>query len=177
MPKFIFHDDQGRRIHAGGLLLYDDLGFWVIKEFCKETYKLIDPGGKYVFQDCHIINTICREFCEETYFVIDISPTKVKELLDEKKAEMIYICFDTSNNPTYACILINTNHLNLKEDLVEKFVENRKRTLLNNPFVPPNYYSSFEFCYILFSEIKQWIPHFHYRLKQIFLSSHLKYYL
>lgn len=177
--KFIFRDNQGRFLHAGGLLLYDDSGIWVIKEYYRNGYKLIDPGGKYCFQDCDIINTIWREFCEETYFILDNVPlSKLKDLITDKKAKMIYVCPDNTDNPTYACLLVNTKDLNLTLDgLSEKFIEKRNRALINNPLVPQNYFTSFELCYIPYADLRKYTSQFHYRLKQIFINSFINKYL
>jgi hypothetical protein len=179
MPKFVFHDDNGRKIHAGGLLLYDKTGIWVIKEYYRNTHKLIDPGGKYVFQDCDIINTIWREFSEETYFIIDLSPTTLRRMISEKKAEMIYVCPDINNNPTYACLLVDISGLNIPpvEELSKKFNDFRNKALINNPLVPRNYYTSFELCYIPYDELHKEACQFHYRLKQISLNSFLRKYI
>lgn len=176
MPKFVYHDEKGRYIHAGGLLMYDETGIWVIKEYYKNSYKLIDPGGKYSFQDCDIINTIWREFCEETYFVIDnLAVSKLKELLNEGKAEMLYVCKDNFNNPTYCCLLINVKHLDLNLDGIrDKFIINRNKAIKNNPFVPQNYYTSVDICHINYKDITQFVSQFHFRLKQIMINSFLK---
>lgn len=173
MPKFIF-----KGIHAGGLLFFDDVGIWVIKEYYRNSYKFIDPGGKYSFQDCDILHTILREFNEETYFILDhFAVHDLKKMLSEDKAEMIYVCPDSNNNPTYACLIANINDLNIDFDLREKFFKNRNETLSNNPLVPSEYYTSFDLCRLSYSELKANLVQFHYRLKQILIGSFLSKYI
>jgi hypothetical protein len=180
MPKFVYHDDNGRILHAGGLLLYDSSGLWLIKEYYKDNYKFIDPGGKYTYQDCDIINTICREFCEETYFILPVNPLHLKKLLETKNTELVYVCPDLNNNPTYACLLVNVDTLNMPDSFTkveEKFLENRRKAMRHNPDVPTQYYASFELCYIPYSEINQKFHLFHFRLRQIIANSFLKVYI
>lgn len=187
MRKFVYHEDD-KLFHAGGLILYDSNGVWLIKEYYKETYKLIDPGGKYCYQDCTIFNTILREFHEETYFSIPLYATTLQRLIDSNKANFVYVCPDVNCKPTYACLLVDLTNLGIYESpnityasIFEKaatcFLENRNLALKSNPDVPQHYYSSFELVYVPYSDFNANFPTFHFRLKQIFLHSFFKQYL
>jgi hypothetical protein len=155
-----------RLIHAGGIILYDDNGFWVIKEFHKDTFKYSDPGGKYNYCDCNIIATIVREFNEETYYAFPISYSDIYNLIPKNKIKFIYTCYNKLSNPTYLCIAVHLNDLNIKWD-IKQFLKNRELALISNPDVPVKYYSSFDIQYIPFNKIFDFYDKFCYRLKQI----------
>lgn len=178
--KFTYQDEQGRKLHAGGILFYDDEGVWVIKEFFKDSYRLSDPGGKYKFEDCNIFSTICREFCEETYFSCLFTYKDLIHLIDEKKCEFVFVCPDKTRTPTYLCILINLNNLPsfiLNEETIVRFIQLRNKTLTENSLVPERYYSSFELKHLKYDEISKYSSFFSFRLKQVFQRTFLKRYI
>jgi len=177
MTKFVFHTNNGYVLHAGGLVLYDMAGIWLIKEFYKGGYKIIDPGGKYCFQDCTILNTICREFNEETYFAMPLDGAILQTVVDNNHGNFVYVCPDANGHPTYAALLLDSQAIVVPEDVQKKFHANRQEALKHNPHVPPQYYSSFDLIYINFSDIGKLFPEFHFRLKQICLNSFLKQYV
>ena len=179
--KFVYQDEQGRKLHAGGLLFYDDEGIWVIKEFYKDSYRFSDPGGKYKYEDCNIFATIAREFSEETYFSEPFTYTDLLKVIENKKCELVFVCPDKSRNPTYLCILINLEDVKpfkLNTESVERFVLLRNKALSENPRVPERYYSSFELKHLKYEDIPRFSSYFSFRLKHVFqrtfLKTHLK---
>lgn len=169
--KYVYEDNVGRKLKAGGILIYDDDGIWVIKEIYKDTFKICDPGGKYTFEDCDIISTIAREFCEETYFSFPLNYWELKKLIETNKAKVMYVCHDSNYNPSYMSILINIKDLNdelksiFKDNPSELFNKNREITLKHNNSINPSFYSSIDFIYILNENIRDY--KIHYRLNQI----------
>jgi len=177
--KLVYKDDSGRALYAGGLLLYDDVGIYLLKEYVFNKlfdYEYTDPGGKYDFRDLHIARTIYREFHEETYDAYNIDYQKIRKLYD-KPQNKIFVCFNKDKNPTYVCLLASLEELDIKIDL-EKFQEARDEGLKHNPLVPKEYYSSYEFVRIPYKEISRYYDNlFSYRLKQICQKSFLKMYI
>lgn len=173
--KFVYQMDE-KRIYAGGLLIYDSSGIWVLKEYYKGGYKLSDPGGKYAYQDCNIYVTIAREFCEETYFAFPVTFGELKTLVDTNKATSVFVCNDPDSNPTYLCLLVNKTDLpslsNIQLDTSE-FINHRTQALKENPRVPEQYYSSFDFFHLPYEEIHSQSTNLHFRLRQICQKSSL----
>jgi len=164
---------------AGGLIFYDQEGVYLIKEKYNKDDKLCDPGGKYYYADCSIVNTISREFCEETYFTFEMSPWILSRLLECPSTECVYTCTNGRRDPTYLCILVNiAEYKSLVKTLSpdapnarELFLKNRETAISRNPATEPKYYSSYDFVHLKFSETREQFYTFHYRLKQIFLNS------
>ena len=164
--KFRWYDGNGRQLTAGGLLPYDDEGIWVIGE--KKTkdgdIEWTDPGGKYKFEDCDIYTTITREFSEELYHSSTISRDCIMNIKENNTPTYVN---GHQNKPVYVCYIVHTSELKQHGVKLDKdlFLKNRYQTLIGNPDVPPEYYSSVELKHISFSDIKN--ENLSYRLRRI----------
>lgn len=187
--KYIAFEDNYNIIYSGGLLIYDDKGIYVIKEFhLNKEFEYTDPGGKFNIDDCDIIKTISREFNEETYFTFEITSNMLNKLLNEKKARMIYTCPNNEKKNTYACILVELKYLNEKINLLNndnndnnteyleinsetcKIVKEKREEIMNR-FIYHNRvsykyaFTSLEYVYIKRDSIPY--PKMSYRIKRI----------
>jgi hypothetical protein len=169
-----FHFDHTRKkfawnqkIKAGGILFFDATGIWILKEKAggihSHSFYLSDPGGKYDYRDCSIINTICREFNEETFFAFNLAPSVVIDHFDEA----VSVCDDS-----YLCVLAP---LNQPFDLV-KFNHNMNQTFKENKEVPRTYYSTLDFFKLNYDDIVSSYNKMCPRLKQVIQKSFLKKY-
>jgi hypothetical protein len=147
--KFRYHDDNNRQLTAGGIIFIDDNGIWCIKEKEKGNIVCTDIGGKYTFEDCDIYTTISRELREETYNCCEISHKDILEL--SKICEKVYINGHTGR-PVYLCLIVPIDKVNIDFKNVP-FQINRQQTLLRNPTVPEEYYSSLDLVYVPFDKI------------------------
>jgi hypothetical protein len=118
--------------NAGGVLFYDDEGFWVVEEKQKDVTVCNDIGGRYHPDDGNIWATIRREVWEETYGTCDftmkmvtmLSKTVKKAYLHSPQGVKIYVCLciDKQLQDLYG-ITLNPDTFN----------ESRKRFLEENP--------------------------------------------
>ena len=163
--KFRWHDGEGRKLSAGGILPYDKGGVWVIREKNKDNSKITevtDMGGKYQFEDCDIFGTAAREFCEELYYSTLISRDDV-ELFSHTP---VYIN-GHDRRPAYVCYLIGVEELEACGAFlsIDAFDRKRQAALKSNPNVPSSYFSSLSLEYILYEDL--FYHKLSYRLKKI----------
>lgn len=149
------------KIKAGGVLFYDDVGIWILKERSNSrnnNYYYADPGGKYDYRDCSIINTICREFNEETYYAYNLE-TKV---IQDNFHNSVHVCDDS-----YLCVIVySTNPFDLS-----KFCLAMTQTLNENQHVPITYYSTIDFFRLPYENITMLYEKMCPRLQQIIHKS------
>src|SRR5271155_5670271 len=67
----------GRHFSAGGILLYDAQGFYLVGETSNSGIVYSDIGGRYMPEDGNIWAAIRRELYEETYGVCDLLANEV----------------------------------------------------------------------------------------------------
>ena len=67
----------GRHFSAGGILLYDTQGLYLVGETSNSGVVYSDIGGRYIPEDGNIWATIRRELYEETYGVCDLLTKEV----------------------------------------------------------------------------------------------------
>lgn len=163
--KYRWHDPINNvQLTAAGLLLYDEVGVWVVGEFEKGRIVYTDPGGKYNFEDGDIYATVAREFCEETYHSCEITRSKIVEL--SKKYPPVYVR-GHHNFPVYACYVIPLEESGVKMNPV-LFNYNRFQVLKNNPKVPQACYKAVALHRISYEELKT--ASLSYRLGRIISS-------
>ncbi|HSA76270.1 MAG TPA: hypothetical protein VLE02_01875 [Nitrosarchaeum sp.] len=144
-------------VSGGGLIIYDNIGIYCIKERKKDYDVYNDVGGKYQFEDGDIFATIAREFAEETYYTCEITRKCVVELLEKEGVKQIYLN-NPESHPVYLCVIVP--NILLAKDLridANKFKEARTKVLENNPTVPTSYYNSLEICHVPFTYLKSHI--------------------
>lgn len=142
-------DHQGIQLTAAGLLLYDEVGIWVVGEVEKGSIIYTDPGGKYNFEDGDIYATVAREVGEETYHSLEISRKRLYELAATYPPTYVR---GHHNFPVYACYVLPTNLFNVTPD-IEEFNRRRQIVLQSNPRVPNGCYKAVELRRIPYYEI------------------------
>lgn len=153
--KFRWFDGHGRQLTAGGILIYDDKGIWVIKELRRDgTLEYNDPGGKYKYEDCDINTTIAREANEEFYQSVEFRRSMILDLA--RTTQPVYV-MGHHGLPVYICYLMHVNLAKLYGICMSplQFLECRARTLRSNPNVPHEFYSSLELVYLTFTDIRE----------------------
>jgi len=161
-----YDPDKNANISAGGLLIYNDEGVWLIKEMKKNKINYTDPGGRYRFEDCHIHNCIIREFNEETYFSFNLS-LDVKSIFDD----CVYVY--SYGKPVYMCYMIRSEDISsfLQIELDTSIVlERREEILENNKDLPENFYTSLNYDFVTYEFIRSNFDKMSYRLKRILKS-------
>lgn len=165
--KELWYDpEKDAKISAGGLLIYDDNGIWLIKEKKKNKITYTDPGGRYRFEDCHIHNCIIREFNEETYFSFCLN-MNVCDIFED----CVYVY--SHGKPVYICYALHIDDISpfLKRELDSKlFQENRDSVFLFNRDTPENFYTSLKYEHIDYDKIRSNFNKVSYRLKEILKS-------
>lgn len=174
--KFRWFDGHGRQLTAGGILIYDDKGIWVIKELRRDgTLEYNDPGGKYKYEDCDINTTIAREANEEFYQSVEFRRSMILDLA--RTTQPVYV-MGHHGLPVYICYLMHVNLAKLYGICMSplQFLECRARTLRSNPNVPHEFYSSLELVYLTFNDIQnKRLQHpLSYRLDRIIHNSVLR---
>ncbi len=135
--KYRWHDpNSDDQITAGGILFYDDTGFWAVGEIDDATNNTItytDPGGRYTPEDGTIWTAIRRELYEETYGVCDFL---VKDIIEWSKKYGVIKVDGHLKKPVYVCLCVPVSAVpDLKFD-TELFITNRNKLLLQNPYAP-----------------------------------------
>jgi len=163
----------GYQLSAGGILFYDDLGFWAVTERDSgNSMVYTDPGGRYTYEDGTIWATIAREVCEETYQLVQLTPHTVQKWA--QTSQLSYVR-DASGVPAYVCLLVHTTELKGEDAILDgtHFALAREQILKQNPMVPPSYYKTQSLEYIEFRNvasnhlISAQSPKLSFRLKQI----------
>jgi hypothetical protein len=156
-----------QKIKAGGILFFDSVGIWVLKEKAgglhSHSFYLSDPGGKYDYRDCSIINTISREFNEETFFAFNIT----SDLVDDHFDDAVAVC-----DESYLCVLAPLN----KPFDLSKFNTSMNKTFKENKLVPREFYSTLDFFRLSYENIATNYNKMCPRLKQVIQKSFLKKY-
>lgn len=163
-------------ICAGGLLFYDDNGIWVLKESKPFENSLTDPGGKYQFEDTNINACIIREFHEETYYSYSdlIHYHLLEDLISKNLVEDVV--FSSKNGWWYKCLLIHTKNISKNKNFTfdnKKFFINRLNSIEHNKMY--NFYISFEYILLKFTDIDNEWNNISERLKIILTKSSLKF--
>ncbi len=161
---------SGVRLSAGGLTVYDDNGFWVVKErgMKPEEWMYSDCGGRYEFADCDIVNTIVREFQEETYYAF---PFSVRDLEGVKIRREYIIRDQETGNPTYLAMLVHADDVPFIKMDPKAFESKRQKCLESNEHNVSAYFPSFELVFLPFKEVQEvHFKHFGYRLRQIYFK-------
>ncbi len=163
-PRYLYTpQDSDISYCGGGIILYDNNGFWVVNE--KDG--LTDMGGKYHYNDGDIYGCISRELAEETFHTIEITSSVLRTI--SKKITLLKSSKDVLGNPkTYMCIFVHLDHLSTERCNIdrEQFHAARIETLKNNI----NYkhlYPQTDLIYINFNDLENVKENFSYRLKTI----------
>lgn len=163
--RFRWNDGEGRYLSAGGILPYDDEGFWVIQEIRGlGRTEWSDIGGKYEVEDCDIWATIAREFGEELYQSSTISRHQVKQW--KKVSKIVYIN-GFKQAPVYLGLCVHLSNMNDITFSPEKFLKNRKKAIQSNGSYSEAYYSSISLRYVKFTELEKEWGSMSYRLKKV----------
>uniref|UniRef100_A0A6C0LYX4 Nudix hydrolase domain-containing protein n=1 Tax=viral metagenome TaxID=1070528 RepID=A0A6C0LYX4_9ZZZZ len=138
---------EGYLLAAGGVLLLDGDGAWVVSEQGKYT----DIGGRYDFNDGDIYATIAREFREELYNTAEISYFDLKNVpLSSKHYIDSFV-----GNPIYMCIVVNVSDIPLRGVLDNESVKRAKDEILrSNRYVPPHRYTTESLKLVPMSELR-----------------------
>lgn len=162
--RFRWHDGEGRYLSAGGILPYNEEGFWVILErrgIGKIEWS--DIGGKYEFEDCDIWTTIAREFGEELYQSCVLSRKDVKAF--SKHSKIVYIN-GFKKAPVYLGLCVHTTHMNVAFS-PEKFLKKRQKSISANGNLPEMFYASLELRFMKYTEVEKEWEIMSYRLKKV----------
>lgn len=177
--KYRWHDNKGRRLSGGGLLIYDSEGVWFVGEKKNNSIVFTDPGGKYRFEDCDIFTTVAREVMEELYNTVQVTGAHIESI--SEKEDPIYV-HDHLGRPTYVCFLVEVETFEkLTNSRLEpdRFLRSRTKTLCHNPEVPEDKYNTVSLVKMPFHEIADYMNDatrsntLNYRVKQILQQSKL----
>ena len=153
--KYRYVNEKGHQLTGGGVFIYDDEGIWAVGEQMKRSIIFTDIGGKYVYQDGDIYQTIAREFNEETYHCDEVSRRKIIDLIETGKGQVLSLS-NNQNRPVYISVAIHITDLDIQID-PKLFLSCRELVLKSNPDVPIGLYKSVELRHFKFSEIEQLI--------------------
>lgn len=159
-------------LSAGGIIPYDDSGFWCILE---HDGKLTDIGGKYRFEDIDIDGCVAREWNEETYCIAELRRKDIKTLAKSPNTKVAYVWDNYNVNRTYKSYMIKIDEIlhvtGESEFTSEMFTNARNNAISLNERVPEQMYKSMELRYIPYSDVESNNHLFSFRLKH--LSTHL----
>ena len=146
--KHRWHDGRGNEITAGGILAYDEGGFWAVLERREGRDLLMDIGGKYECTDGDIWFTIARELCEETYHMAELTRGAVMDLALEPGA-LSYVT-DNRGRPVYISLAVHTDALRKRGVVMSPadFRRCRERVVRDNPGAPPAAYPTTDLLYV-----------------------------
>lgn len=162
--KFRWNDGNGRYLSAGGILPYNEEGFWVILERRgMGKIEWSDIGGKYEFEDCDIWATIAREFGEELYQSASLSRSAVKSF--SKESKIVYIN-GYKKLPVYIGLCVHIDIMGVVFS-PEKFLKKRNKTLIANGNLPEACYPSIQLQFIKYTDIEKEWDCMSYRLKKV----------
>lgn len=153
--KYRYVNEEGHQLTGGGVFIYDNEGIWAVGEQMKRSIVFTDIGGKYVYQDGDIYQTIAREFNEETYHCDEVSRRKIIDLIETGKGQVLSLS-NNQNRPVYISVAIHISDLDIQID-PKLFLSCRESILKSNPDVPVGLYKSVELRHFKFSEIEQLI--------------------
>jgi hypothetical protein len=138
---------------AGGVILYDDTGIWIIKERLGWNV----PGGDKDSKDKDIYHTMAREFNEETYHAFPMTADMLKTL--GKSCPHVYYPF--RRDYLYITIHINDLPFQFTHSLVKynKMITRGRCTS-----------ESTEFMHVTHTEIIHLFASMHIRLQRLVLS-------
>lgn len=153
VKKYKYTSPSGEKIAAGGILLFEETtqgkGVWVIEEIDMIKGPLYtDIGGRYNYDDGHIMATIVREFREETYNVHEIS---YRDLRNLPTSQHLYVN-GYDGTPSYLSIIAHVNQFNISFNPKE-VKEKRKEILIANPDVPGDWYKTIDLKFLLLKDI------------------------
>lgn len=147
--------DEGYLLSAGGILIYDSTGVWLVGERARrsdKTLKYTDPGGRYRFEDCHIYTTVARELNEELYNSVQLVGRHVHYFSSLEPP--IYLD-NKIGKPTYACFPVTVKVFESTGNTIsiDTFNSAREYTLERNSRVPKHLYTTQELRKFSYSEL------------------------
>lgn len=171
IKKFLWHDGNGRRLTAGGLVPYNEKGIWLVAERGKKADNITwtDMGGRYMYDDCDIFKTIAREVGEEIYHSSELLRRDILKIAENNKP--IYVN-GHRGFPVYIAYPATTDELKNYGFVLNPslFDTNRVEALKSNPDVPPEYYVTVKLKFFTWNEIfgvTTKHPKLSYRIKRI----------
>lgn len=161
VEKFFWQDCEKKfgcrgEFLAGGILFYDDNGIWAIVEgkqkgIGNKIEEHTDFGGKYSFEDGHIMRCISRELEEESFGMLEIKTSELIKLSKNIVKGFVTDCF-ISGFHQYYCLVVHTDRFpHLKFD-ANKFLKLRKKVVQENS-VDSVHYTSLRIEYIKFVDM------------------------
>lgn len=120
---------------AGGILIYDDEGFYLVGEESKGGVSYSDLGGKFNPEDGSIWTTIRRELHEESYGIVDVYVDEIKELT--KKGVLVSVepigsslhgkllkeATQVVRSHSYLCLVVHAKHSHRLQTLIQQCIE------------------------------------------------------
>ncbi len=163
--RYRWSDGEGRALSAGGILVHDQSGLWLLEETDRGKLTLSDFGGKYSLDDGDIFATIAREFSEELYHSSELTRRQVESLYS--RVPHFYLR-DSIGEDTYLCLLVSVTELaRLGVKLSPKAFDARHiEVLKGNPGVPLSDFPSVSLKYFPLSQIHKMMNN-----KSIYLGS------
>ena len=150
--KYKYHAPDGKRLSAGGIVLYEDSplgkGMWLIEEEEMGTRVYTDFGGKYDHNDGDINATITREFREEVYNTVEIPYVCIKRIPENQR---VYID-GYDRKPVYVCIFshIDTFDIRFDHDMI---AQEREKIIVANPNIPERWYKTLNIKFVLLTDV------------------------
>lgn len=144
-------NNEKEHIPAGGLLIYDDDGIWLLKEKKTSKGRWNDYGGRNRGEDCDLATTIAREVCEEFYQSIEVTRSHVIQIANSIPPTTL----SYNGKVCYVCFIV---HINLIHSLSitlpsrETFFEFKRRAIENNPHFR---YITVDYKHIPFDDLKR----------------------
>lgn len=155
--KPAWHDSDGNRLTAGGILVYDEKGVWAIMED-REDYlcEWSDIGGRYRPEDGDIWFTIAREFCEETYHMAAMTRNSVLHLTTQEGVATCFLLDRRLEKPVYLSLVVPADRLAEVGVVMspDAFLSGRERVLGSNPEAPPGSYPALELRHITYEALR-----------------------
>lgn len=151
--KFFWIDPITRKkFQSGGILFYNDKGFWSILEE-KKCKEYTDFGGKYNFEDGHIIRCIKRELEEESFGTIEIKTSELISIVQKINSGEIKNSFIIEFGTYYSLVLHTDLFPEIDFDNIN-FKKERDDTIDQNPFIDKIHYTSLDLVFINFDSLK-----------------------
>lgn len=159
-------DSNGRKFSAGGILIGDAEGLYLVGEVEKGVVSYGDIGGRYMFEDCNIWATIRRELYEETYGIVDVLVKDIKGMvgnnlitIDSHGSTLKSFNYTIPPAPgcgySYMCMVVHSDRVPaIYEALNEKTFTHNREITISESSVPEHLYTPIHIRKIRYADLK-----------------------
>lgn len=164
--------DASKLACAGGILFYDDNGFWVVTELRGLEVQYTDMGGRYCKDDIDVKGTIRREMYEESYGILDCTISDIKNMFRDCPSVILHSKEDYSRI-VYVCLCVHSQNLSFLltekgypatiSNLKALYDKGRKEAIFKNP---NEVYKGLSIEYILRKDLP--LINLSHRLREVF---------